>query len=39
MDYVNDKAMFMFTAAQIARMRATLNGPRKNLVKDSASRT
>ena len=28
MDYVDDKAMFMFTAGQVARMQATLAGPR-----------
>ena len=39
MDYVNDRAMFMFTSGQVARMRATLSGPRKNLVKDAALRT
>jgi hypothetical protein len=39
MDYVDDKAMFMFTSGQVARMRATLSGPRKNLVKDAALRT
>jgi peptidoglycan hydrolase-like protein with peptidoglycan-binding domain len=31
MDYVDDKAMFMFTAGQATRMNATLNGPRKGL--------
>ena len=31
MDYVDDKAMFMFTAGQATRMNATLNGPRKQL--------
>ena len=31
MDYVDDAAMFMFTAAQVARMNATLAGPRKKL--------
>ena len=33
MDYVDDTAMFMFTAAQVARMNATLAGPRKKLAK------
>ena len=33
MDYVDDAAMFMFTAAQVARMNATLAGPRKKLAK------
>jgi len=32
MDYVDDKAMFMFTAGQVARMLTTLAGPRKKLV-------
>jgi hypothetical protein len=31
MDYVDDKAMFMFTTGQVARMNATLAGPRKKL--------
>jgi hypothetical protein len=31
MDYVDDASMFMFTTAQIARMNATLAGPRKKL--------
>jgi hypothetical protein len=39
MDYVDDKAMFMFTSGQVGRMRATLAGPRKGLIKDAATRT
>jgi hypothetical protein len=31
MDYVDDEAMFMFTQGQVARMNATLAGPRKKL--------
>lgn len=31
MDYVDDAAMFMFTEGQVARMRATLSGPRSDL--------
>jgi hypothetical protein len=31
MDYVDDDAMFMFTAGQVLRMRAALNGPRSGL--------
>jgi hypothetical protein len=34
MDYVDDDAMFMFSAGQVARMRATLDGPRA-LIKNS----
>jgi hypothetical protein len=32
MDYVDDAAMFMFTAGQVARMNACLAGPRKSFV-------
>jgi hypothetical protein len=31
MDYVDDVAMFMFTAQQVLRMRVTLEGPRSGL--------
>jgi len=31
MDYVDDAAMVMFTAGQVARMNATLAGPRKKV--------
>jgi hypothetical protein len=31
MDYVDDAAMFMFTAGQSTRMNACLAGPRKKL--------
>jgi hypothetical protein len=33
MDYVDDDAMFMFTAGQVTRMNATLAGPRKALAR------
>jgi hypothetical protein len=33
MDYVDDEAMFMFTAQQVARMSATLDGPRSGLAR------
>ena len=32
MDYVDDDAMFMFTAGQVARMSACLAGPRKSFL-------
>lgn len=31
MDYVNDDSMFMFTPQQVARMLATLDGPRNSI--------
>ena len=31
MDYVDDGSMTMFTAGQVARMNATLAGPRKTI--------
>ena len=31
MDYVDDNAMFMFTAGQVARMQAALAGPRSSI--------
>jgi hypothetical protein len=31
MDYVDDEAMVMFTAGQVARMRSTLDGPRNSI--------
>jgi hypothetical protein len=31
MDYVDDDAMFMFTPQQVARMHATLDGPRETI--------
>ena len=34
MDYVDDKAMFMFTDGQAARMNATMQGPRASLFKN-----
>lgn len=39
MDYVDDKAMFMFSSGQVARMRATLAGPRKDLTVGAAQLT
>jgi hypothetical protein len=33
MDYVDDVAMFMFTAQQVLRMRTALDGPRRGLVR------
>jgi hypothetical protein len=31
MDYVDDDAMFMFTAQQVVRMQASLDGPRATI--------
>jgi hypothetical protein len=31
MDYVDDDSMFMFTPQQVARMHATLDGPREQI--------
>lgn len=31
MDYVDDDAMFMFTAGQVMRIQATLAGPRATI--------
>ena len=36
MDYVDDRAMFMFTTGQVARMQACLDGPRSAIGLDSA---
>jgi len=33
MDYTDDDSMFMFTPGQVSRMRTTLEGPRKSLVR------
>jgi hypothetical protein len=38
MDYVDDAAMFMFTAQQVARMQAALAGPRATLGRRAKSR-
>lgn len=37
MDYVDDEAMVMFTPGQVARMQATLQGPRAALAQNSAA--
>lgn len=37
MDYVDDTAMFMFTTGQVARMQATLSGPRSTIGSGAAA--
>jgi len=39
MDYVDDDSMVMFTAGQVARMQATLAGPRATIVANAAALT
>jgi hypothetical protein len=39
MDYVDDMAMFMFTAGQVTRMQAALDGPRASLGSPKAPAT
>jgi hypothetical protein len=36
MDYVDDRVMVMFTAGQVVRMQAALDGPRNSLLSSSA---
>ena len=38
MDYVDDRAMVMFTTGQAARMNATLAGPRSSFLVPPAAR-
>ena len=37
MDYVDDAALFMFTVGEVARMAATLDGPRSMIGKTVAT--
>ena len=39
MDYVDDRAMFMFTAGQVTRMQACLDGPRNSVGVGAAAAT
>jgi len=38
MDYVDDRAMFMFTAGQLVRVNACLDGPRASILTAAVSR-
>jgi hypothetical protein len=38
MDYVDDDSMFMFTTQQVARMNATLDGPRKTIATQQSAK-